>query len=99
MHALQGKKVTKSELLRQTLEIEHKILQENSGSQDQTTGRFNSSNLHWYTTLAEDNEKDKIAQLEENKSYYVTIHQTAMDAYSLLQSDNFSLNEFSDLLN
>jgi D-glycero-alpha-D-manno-heptose-7-phosphate kinase len=131
LHALQGKMVAKPELLRQTLEIEHKILKENSGSQDQTAAVFGGFNFIQFTKdgeiipqkviapgdnikqledsilliftgiqrFAENIEKDKIAQLEKKKSHYVTMHQMAMDAYSLLQSENFSLNEFSDLLN
>ena len=131
LHALQGKMVTKSELLRQTLEIEHKILNEHSGSQDQTAAVFGGFNFIQFTKegeilpqkviapsdnikqledsilliftgiqrFAENIEKDKIKQLEKKKSHYVTMHQMAIDAYALLQSDNFSLNAFSDLLN
>lgn len=45
LHALKGIKLTKKELLDLTLEIEHDVLRENSGSQDQTAAAYGGFNF------------------------------------------------------
>ena len=45
LHALKGIKLTKRELLVKTLEIEHDVMQENSGSQDQAAAAYGGFNF------------------------------------------------------
>lgn len=131
LHALRGKKLTNKELLNQTLEIEHTLLNESSGAQDQTAAVYGGFNFINFTKdnqiipekviapkanikkledsilliftgiqrYANDIEKDKIAQLANKKADYLSMYQMAVSAYSQLQSENFSVSEFGELLN
>jgi D-glycero-alpha-D-manno-heptose-7-phosphate kinase len=132
IHALnEGRRLCKRELLARTLELEHNILHENSGSQDQVAAVYGGLNFIKFAAndeikvekaiiprknleelqdslllvftgiqrMAEGIEADKLSSMNAHKVNYRTIHQMAIDAYSLLQSPNFTLTAFGELLN
>ncbi len=131
LNRFKGKKISKNQLAKNSIDIEQNILRENAGSQDQIAASYggfnfikfknnkfkvfpirNKKNINYLsknilifftgiTRKSETIEKSKIKSIKKGKmnSYLNELVKITKEGYKHLESSNFNLERFGELLN